>query len=101
MRRIIGAAVFLAAAAGLAGCSHSCIPPGWYQAKVTRPLQRPPGAPMLAHDTSYDIPGGNPSGGATRDQACLVQPPNTLKKSAPPATTAPSATTAHAGGAFH
>lgn len=95
MKRMVAVLAFLAAAAALAGCSHSCIPPGWYQARVAGPLKQPPGTPKLAHDGSYDIPGGDPTGKPTRDQACLVQPPDALK--ARPAASAPGAATARAG----
>lgn len=68
----------LGALTGLAGCSHSCVPEGWYAAHSVPAPQQPPGAPAITHDHSYDIPGGPPTGKATRDQACLIYPPNAL-----------------------
>ncbi|MGH8225541.1 MAG: hypothetical protein ACRER1_05270 [Gammaproteobacteria bacterium] len=74
----------LGALAGLAGCSHSCVPDGWYGAHSVAPPRQPPGAPPITHATTYDIPGGAPSAKPSSDQACLVYPPNTLT-TAPPA----------------
>lgn len=85
-----------AAAAGLAllaGCSHSCVPHGWFAARTVAPLKQPPGAPPLAHESTYDIPGGPPSSAPTHDEACLVQPPNVIKAKAAATERAPAAAT--------
>ncbi len=68
----------LGALAGLAGCSHSCVPSGWYGAHSVPAPRQPPGTPAITHDKSYDIPGGAPQAKASREQACLVNPPNVL-----------------------
>lgn len=86
MNRSLVLIVMLGALAGLAGCSHSCVPPGWYQAQSRPAPQQPPGAKPIAHDSRYDIPGGAPRGKPSHDEACLVTPPN--------AVTAPSAASA-------
>jgi hypothetical protein len=96
VRRFASIFAAVAALAALAGCSHSCVPPGWYRAQLAGPIKQPPGAPPLAHDSSFDIPGGDPSGKPTREQACVVQPPNALVPKA--AASAPSAATATGGG---
>jgi|GEM_PF-1957555 len=83
MKKIVVAGALLAAAGALAGCSHSCVPPGWYHARAVHPMQRPPNAPKINHDSSYDVPGGLPDSGPTRNQACLVEPPNALTQAAP------------------
>ncbi len=82
MSRKLVLIVMLGALAGLAGCSHSCVPPGWYQARSLPQPQRPPGAKPINHSTRYDIPGGPPQGAPSRDEACLVTPPNTLTAAA-------------------
>ncbi|MGH8273772.1 MAG: hypothetical protein ACRES9_05900 [Gammaproteobacteria bacterium] len=61
--------------AGLAGCSHSCVPDGWYGAHSVAAPKQPPGAPAIQHDKTFDIPGGPPQGKPNRAQACLVYPP--------------------------
>ncbi len=83
---------------GLGGCSHSCVPPGWYQAKATPPLTRPPNAPSIAKDASYEIPGGAPKGRASHDEACLVAPPHVQSSAAPAAAGGTRGTAAKAGG---
>jgi len=86
MIRSVVLIAMLGALAGLAGCSHSCVPPGWYQARSVPAPQRPPGAKPINHDSRYDIPGGAPKNAPSRDEACLVTPPNVV--------TAPSAASA-------
>lgn len=88
MRKLLVLGALLLGSGALAGCSHSCVPPGWYQARTATPMQRPPNAPPIAHDSSYDIPGGEPAGRPTRDEACLVQPPNAITRAAPAAASA-------------
>lgn len=68
--------------AGLAGCSHSCVPEGWYGARSVAAPQRPPGAPSIELSERYAIPGGAPQGKPTRAQACLVHPPDVLGSAA-------------------
>ncbi len=78
-------AILLVALGGLAsltGCSHSCVPAGWYGARSVPAPRQPPGAPAIQHDSTYDIPGGAPPGKPTRAQACLVYPPATLTPNA-------------------
>ena len=75
MSRNLVLIVMLGALAGLAGCSHSCVPPGWYQARSLPQPKRPPGAKPINHSTRYDIPGGAPKNSPNRDEACLVTPP--------------------------
>ena len=82
MRRLALAAAFIGGLAMLAGCSHSCVPHGWYQAKSAPGLKSPPNGPPLAHDPTYDISGKPPSGPPTHEEACLTQPPNALKAAA-------------------
>ena len=86
MSRSLVLIVMLGALAGLAGCSHSCVPPGWYEARSVPPPKQPPGAKPISHDSSYDIPGGAPASKPSRGEACLVTPPNVV--------TAPSAASA-------
>ena len=81
--------VMLGGLAGLAGCSHSCVPPGWYQAQPVTPLQRPPGAKPIHFDTRYEIPGGSPAGKPNRGQACLVTPPDAVTTPAAASTAKP------------
>jgi len=83
MKKFLLLGALLAGAGALAGCSHSCVPPGWYQAKTVPPMQKPPNAPKIAHDSSYDIPGGQPHGKPTHNEACLVEPPNAITQAAP------------------
>jgi uncharacterized lipoprotein len=78
----------LAGLGGLAGCSHSCVPAGWYGAHNVAAPKQPPGVPAIQHDKTFDIPGGAPQGKPTRAQACLVYPPGTV---APGPGTAPNA----------
>lgn len=97
MRRLFALGALLAGLGALAGCSHSCVPPGWYQAKAAAPMQQPPNGPAMAHDSSYDIPGGEPAGRPTHGEACLVQPPNAIT-SAAPASASAAKRAADAGG---
>lgn len=90
MRRLLVLGAMLAGLGALAGCSHSCVPPGWYEARSVPPMQQPPDAPPIAHDPSYDIPGGQPAGRPTHEEACLVQPPNAVTNAAPAAASAPA-----------
>lgn len=78
MKQFVQGLVLLAglgAMAGLAGCSHSCVPSGWYGASSVAAPEQPPDAPSIKHDKRFDIPGGAPTGEPTRAQACLVHPP--------------------------
>jgi len=86
MSRKILLIIMLGALASLAGCSHSCVPPGWYQARSVPLPQPPPGAKPITHNPRYDVPGGMARGAPSRDEACLVTPPN--------AVTAPAAVSA-------
>jgi len=81
MSRNILIMVVLSGLAGLAGCSHSCVPPGWYQAKAVPMPQQPPNAKPIKHDSRYDIPGKTPMGKPSHDQACLVNPPDAITES--------------------
>ncbi len=82
MSRKILIIAMLGGMAGLAGCSHSCVPPGWYQAQAVPPPRQPPNAKAIHHDSRYDIPGKTPTGKPSHDQACLVTPPNVLTAAA-------------------
>ncbi|MDN5865691.1 MAG: hypothetical protein L0I62_10860 [Gammaproteobacteria bacterium] len=81
MKPVLHGALVLALCAGLtglAGCSHSCVPEGWYGARSVPAPRQPPGAPSIHGDGSFAIPGGAPGGTPTKAQACLVYPPEVL-----------------------
>ncbi len=82
MSRNLMIIVMLGGLAGLAGCSHSCVPPGWYQAKAVPPLQQPPNAKPIKNDPRYGIPGKTPMSKPSHDEACLVNPPNAITAAA-------------------
>ena len=79
MSRKILIIALLGGLAGLSGCSHSCVPPGWYQSKAVPSLKQPPNAKPIKHDSRYDIPGKTPMGKPSHDEACLVNPPDAVK----------------------
>ena len=90
MSRKIAIMAILGAMAGLAGCSHSCVPPGWFNAQAVPPPKQPPNAKPIKHDTSYDIPGHTPMSKPSHDEACLVTPPNAVTAGAAASASAPA-----------
>lgn len=95
MKPIVQIALMLTLCAGLAalaGCSHSCVPEGWYAERSAAAPKQPPGAPPIQADNSFAIPGGAPQGEPTRAQACLVYPPEVLAPEAQSAKTEEKAT---------
>ena len=90
MSRKLVIIAMLAATAALAGCSHSCVPPGWFQARAVTPVKQPPNAKPIKHDSTYDIPGHTPTGTPSHDEACLVTPPNAVSASVAASANAPA-----------
>lgn len=90
MSRNILIIAMLGGLAGLAGCSHSCVPPGWYQAQAVPPPRQPPNAKPIKHDSRYDVPGKTPMNKPSHDEACLVTPPDVLTASAAASATGPA-----------
>lgn len=90
MSRTILLIAMLGGLAGLAGCSHSCVPPGWYDARAVAPPRQPPNAKPIHHNPDYDIPGKAPMGKPSHDEACLVNPPKALTASAAASVASPA-----------